>query len=86
MRGYGSVAVRLHIFLTLALDGSQWPASCPISITSGGKAPSILEQKAGSDSEPVWMLCRRGKPHTLLGIEPQYFSWPAHTLVTIQIM
>lgn len=71
MRGYASVAVHLHIFLTLALDGSQWPASCPSIITSGIKAPSILEQKAASDSEPVWMLWRRGKRHTLLGIEPQ---------------
>jgi len=47
MRRYVSVAVHLYIFLTLALDGSQWPASCPSSITSREKLPVSLNRRLG---------------------------------------
>jgi len=38
-RRIGGVEVQLCAFLTLALDGSEWLASCPSSFTPGVKAP-----------------------------------------------
>jgi hypothetical protein len=38
MKTYGRVMAKLHAFLTLLLDGSEWPASCPSHFTSGKTA------------------------------------------------
>jgi hypothetical protein len=40
MKTYGGVEVQLHAFLTLALDGGEWLASCPSSSILG-KSPGI---------------------------------------------
>jgi len=47
MRRYVSVVVGLYIFLTLALDESQWSASCPSSIITREKLPVSLNRRLG---------------------------------------
>jgi hypothetical protein len=42
MKTHGGVKVELHIFLTLALDGGEWSASCPSHFTPRETAPAIL--------------------------------------------
>jgi len=37
----GGVEVQLHAFLTLAIDGGEWSASCPSCFTYGERASSI---------------------------------------------
>jgi hypothetical protein len=32
---YGGVDIQLYIFLTLALDGDEWPVSCPAALPPG---------------------------------------------------
>jgi hypothetical protein len=39
MKAYGRVDVYIHVFLTLALDGGEWPASRPGRFTLGERAP-----------------------------------------------
>jgi hypothetical protein len=39
MKGYGGVDVEIHVFLTLALAGSEWLASRPYRFTPGERAP-----------------------------------------------
>jgi hypothetical protein len=39
MKAYGGVHVQIHIFLTLALAGGEWPASRPCRFTPGERAP-----------------------------------------------
>jgi hypothetical protein len=39
MNAYGGVDVQIHIFLTLALIGGEWSASCPGRFTPGERAP-----------------------------------------------
>jgi hypothetical protein len=42
MKVYGGVDVQLHIFLTLALAGGEWSASCPGRITPGEASPVYI--------------------------------------------
>jgi hypothetical protein len=39
MKAYGGVDVQIHIFLTAALVGGEWSASCPSHFTPRGKSP-----------------------------------------------
>jgi len=39
MKIYGGVEVQLYAFITSALDGGEWAASCPATLT-WGKDPS----------------------------------------------
>jgi len=41
MKIYGEVEVQLHIFLTLALDGGEWLASCPVHFTTRESTPGV---------------------------------------------
>jgi hypothetical protein len=41
MKMYMGVEVKLHVFLTSALDGSKWSASCLGHFTLGRMAPII---------------------------------------------
>jgi hypothetical protein len=38
MKAYWGVELYLHAFLTLALDGSKWSASCPSHLTPRERA------------------------------------------------
>jgi hypothetical protein len=40
MKAYGGVDVWIHIFLTSALAGGEWPASHPCHFTGGETAPN----------------------------------------------
>jgi len=35
LKTYWGIEVQIHAFLTLQLDGSVWPASCPTRFTRG---------------------------------------------------
>jgi len=48
------VKVELHAFLTLALDGGQWSASCPGLFTPWERAPVPIGQKARWAPKLVW--------------------------------
>jgi hypothetical protein len=67
--------VKLHSFLTSALDGGKWLASRPQPLCSQGRNPPPpplpAGQEAGWTQEPVWTnrrqkrklcLCRKLKP------------------------
>jgi hypothetical protein len=41
MKEYGGVDVWIHIFLTSALLGGEWSASCPCSITHRERVASM---------------------------------------------
>jgi hypothetical protein len=48
MKAYGEVDVEIHIFLTLALAGGEWSASCPGHFTLGEQPPWYpLERRLG---------------------------------------
>jgi hypothetical protein len=53
----GAVYVQIHVFLTSALNGCEWPASRPGHFTSGERAPgthwigSYVGPRACLDSE-----------------------------------
>jgi hypothetical protein len=55
MKAYGGVDVYIHIFLSLALAGSEWSASRPGRFTSGERAPGThwigvwVDHRAGLD-------------------------------------
>jgi hypothetical protein len=53
-------------FLTSALDGGEWSASCLGRFTPGEIIPGTYE--AGWVPEPVWTLCRGEKYHVQAGI------------------
>jgi hypothetical protein len=68
--------VYLHAFLTLALHGSEWPASCPDCFTPDERAPAVyligrwVGPRAGLD-----VLVEKKIPSlSLLGIESQSSS------------
>jgi hypothetical protein len=55
MKAYGRVDGEIHIFLTLALVGGEWSASCLGHFTPGERAPGthciggLLNSRAGLD-------------------------------------
>jgi hypothetical protein len=53
MKMYIGMEVKLHIFLTLALDGNEWPASCSGHFILGRLAPIIQRIRFGHPPEPV---------------------------------
>ena len=42
---YGGVEIQLHSFLTSALEGDEWSASCPESFLSGKDSPQLPPPK-----------------------------------------
>jgi hypothetical protein len=50
------IEVYLHSFLTSALNGGAWSASCPDRFTLGERAAGTLEYEAGWAPHPVWTL------------------------------
>jgi hypothetical protein len=54
MKMYVGVEVQLHAFLTSALYGGEWPASCPGHFTPRRKIPVSITQEVGWYPEPVW--------------------------------
>jgi hypothetical protein len=42
MKANGGVDVKIHIFLTLALVGGEWPASRPCRFTPREKETSVI--------------------------------------------
>jgi len=51
-----TVEAKLHSFLTLAIDGDEWSASCPILFTPGGKISRYLLNRTF-----LWGLFRAGQ-------------------------
>jgi hypothetical protein len=54
MKAYGVVDVQIHIFLTSALGGGEWSASCPSRFTPRKRAPGThwmgwVDPRAGLD-------------------------------------
>jgi hypothetical protein len=74
---------KLHAFLTLALDGYKWSASCWSHFTPGEGAPTTywievwVGPRASLDAE------ERENLLPLPGIEPHFLSHPVHSLVSI---
>jgi hypothetical protein len=44
MKAHGGVDAYLHLFLIMALDGSEWSASCPFCFNHDGKTPGRQSQ------------------------------------------
>jgi hypothetical protein len=79
MKGYGVVDVYIHIFLTLALAGSEWSASRPGRFTPGERAPGThwiggwVHLSAGVDD------LEKRKFLTLPGLELRPISRPSRS-------
>jgi hypothetical protein len=58
MKVYGVVDVQIHVFLTSALTGGEWSASCTSRITSGKEPQYPLDK---SMSGPQNWSRRRGE-------------------------
>jgi hypothetical protein len=78
MKAYGGVDVYIHIFLTSALAGGEWSASCPSHFTPGERAPCThwiggwVDPRAGQDD------LEKKKFLILPGLELQPLSRPAY--------
>jgi len=74
MKTYGGVDVYLHPFLTLALGGSEWSVSCPVTLILG-RAPrthwtgGCVGPRANSD-----VVANRKIPLSLLGTQLKSYS------------
>jgi hypothetical protein len=79
MKAYGGVDVQIHIFLTSALIGGEWPGSHPDFFTPRERAPGIywiggwVGPTAGLDDVEERELL------TLPGLELRTLSHPAHS-------
>jgi hypothetical protein len=79
MKAYGGVNVYIHIFLTSALVGGEWSASCSGRFAPGERAPDPqwiggwVCPKAGLDD------VEKRKFFTLLGLELRPLSRPARS-------
>jgi len=53
---YGGVELQIYAFLSLAVNGGEWSASCPCYITCGVSAPithwkgSLMDARTGLDA------------------------------------
>jgi len=73
------VEVQIHTFLTLALAGGEWSASCSGGLTSGKRTPPYpLDRWLGGPQS--WPGCsgKETKSQTMPGMETQS---PIHRLV-----
>jgi len=43
----------------------------------------LVGEEVGLDPDPFWLLWRRERCPSLLGIESRFHSFPAHSIVTI---
>jgi hypothetical protein len=82
LKTYGATQVQLHAFLTFTLDGSVWSAALTGLYTSRKELLVLTGQEDRRLMGP--RLCWEEKNLLLLlGIEPKFLSYPAHSLVTI---
>jgi hypothetical protein len=56
MKIYGGVDVKIHVFLTLALVGGEWLASCPCRFIRKEIAPGTHWIRGCVDPRPVWTI------------------------------
>jgi hypothetical protein len=84
MKEYGGVDVYIHIFLTLALVGGEWPASCPSPFTAGERAPCT--HWIGGWVGPRAGLENMEKILDLLGLELRPLGSPAHSQSLYRLM
>jgi hypothetical protein len=77
MKAYEGVDVYTNVFLTSALTGDEWSASCPGRFTPGKRAPLPIGLEAGWNPEPVWTTWRQFL--TLPGLELQDLGRPARS-------
>jgi hypothetical protein len=75
VKAFRGVGVELHAFLTSALDGSEWSASCPGGFTPGKGSPGIhfIEGWVGPRAGLDTAMAKRKKSLLL----------PSRSLVTI---
>jgi hypothetical protein len=76
MKAYGGVDVQIHIFLTLALVGGEWSASCAGCFAPGETAPRThwivwVDPRVGMDD------VEKRKFFTLPGLELRPLGRPA---------
>jgi hypothetical protein len=71
MKTYVGVDVYIHVFLTSALVGGEWPASRLAALLPGKEPPVSIEQEAGWAPELVLMTWRRENFLTLQGLKLQ---------------
>jgi hypothetical protein len=64
IKKYWGVEVQIHTFLTSALDGGEWPASCPGYFIAGARATQYsLEGRLGEPNAGLDMVAKRNKSH-----------------------
>jgi hypothetical protein len=69
MKAYRGVHVQIHIFLTLALVGGEWSASCSDRFSPG----DWVDSRVGLDN------VEKRKFLTQLGLELRPYGCPAHS-------
>jgi hypothetical protein len=65
------VDVYIHVYLTSALVGSEWSASCPGRFTPRGKSPRYPLGRRLYGPQPVWTTWRRPRTPTAWSSSPE---------------
>jgi hypothetical protein len=79
MKSYGGVYVEIHIFLTSALTGGEWLASCPGRFTARERAPGTDWIEGSVDPRAVLDDVEKRKILTLQELELRPLGRPARS-------
>jgi hypothetical protein len=78
MKTNGEVKVQFHTFLTSALDGGEWSATCPVLFTPGDSPQYPLDRRLGGPESWSEHIDKEKNSHPLQESDPGCL---AHSLI-----